>query len=406
VNHYDFDADLLTPKYLANPYLYYRTLRENDPVHWSERMNAWILTRYDDVHAALLDQRLSSGARISTYADALPAESQQQLKPLYYQVNKWIGNMDPPDHTRLRHLVNVAFTPRMIENLRPRILGLVNELLDKAESEGVVDFIKTIAYPLPAVVIAEMLGMPVERREDFMQWSDALTAFLGTGQPELDVAIKASSSAEKLTTIFRDLVVERRQTPQDDLISAMVQAEESGDRLTEHEMLSMCGFLIVAGHETTMGLLGNGLLSMLTHRSEFNLLGKNPECINSAVEECLRYDCPIQHQTRVAEEDFDLDGRSIKAGQRVLLFLGAANRDPARFPEPDKLDFQRNPNKHLAFGYGRHFCLGAPLARMEATIAFGAIAQRFPDMQLVTKKIDWRCHTSNRSPIILSVRWK
>jgi hypothetical protein len=401
MNQYDFDTHVLTPDYLADPYRYYHALRKAAPVFWSERLNAWVLTRYGDVQAALRDKRLISGKRVSTYADGLPVE---QLKPLYDQMDKWIGNMDPPDHTRLRRLVNVAFTPRMVESLRPRIARLVDELLDQAEEQGVADFIATVAYPLPAIVIAEMLGVPARHGQEFMAWSDALTAYAGTGQADLEIARKASRGAAQLTSLLEELMIERRNAPRDDLISALVEAEEEGDRLSEQELLSMCGFLLVAGHETTMSLLGNGMMALLRHREAFEQLRSHPGLIASAVEEFLRYDSPIQHQTRVAAEDFELSGRSIKAGQRVMPFLGAANRDPEQFPDPDRLDLERNPNKHLAFGYGPHFCVGAPLARLEASIAFGVIVDRFPGMQLEAADIKWRFHTSNRSPVALSIR--
>jgi len=400
-----FDTELLTPAYLADPYQYYRALRECEPVYWSDRLSAWVLTRYDDVEAALRNPQLISGQRVKSYADGLPADAQASLQPLFYQIGKWIGNMDPPAHTRLRRLVTGAFTPRIVEALRPRIAALVNELLDKAFENDLTDFIAEFAYPLPAVVIAEMLGVPAEARDHFMAWSDALTAYTGTGKPELRVAQEASDSASQLTAFFRETVDARRKQPRDDLISALVEVEEEGARLTEHEMLSMCGFLIVAGHETTMSLLGNGMLALLRHREQFDQLINDPQMTKSTVEEFLRFDSPVQHQTRVAAGRVEVGGRQIETGQRVMPFLGAANRDPAHFPDPDRLDLARSPNKHLAFGIGSHFCLGAPLARLEAVIAFRTIADRFPNTRLSgsADTLEWRHHTSIRSPVRLPV---
>ena len=400
-----FDRDLLSPAYLSNPYRYYHHLREQDPVYWSNRLNAWVLTRYKDVHAALSDVRLISGQRVQSYSDALPAEAQTELRPLYHQIDKWIGNMDPPDHTRLRRLVNVAFTPRMVEGLRPRIVRLVDELLGTASEKGCLDFIAEFAYPLPAIVIAEMLGVPETDRERFMVWSDGLTAYAGTGKPDVEVARKASSCAASLTALFTRLVDQRRSEPRDDLISELVRAEDEDDRLTEHEMLSMCGFLLVAGHETTMSLLGNGTLALLMHREELERLRSDPTITANAVEEALRFDSPIQHQTRVAAEDLHICSQLIRKGERVMPFLGAANRDPRQFSAPDRLDLGRNPNKHVAFGFGSHFCLGAPLARLEATIAFRMLVDRFPDIRLEGDLVDlrWRRHTSNRSPTTLPI---
>ncbi len=404
----NFDDVLLTQRYLANPYPFYDALRRSEPVHFSRRMNAWVLTRYDDVYAALRNPQLISGQRVKSYAKGLPPDTQISLQPLYYQIGKWIGNMDPPDHTRLRRLVNVAFTPRIIEGLRPRIKEVVSELLDKVDIDSPTDFIAEFAYPLPVIVIAEMLGIPVEDRDKFLAWSGPLTAYTGTGKPQLNIAQNASDSASQLTAYFKEIVDLRRSEPRDDLISALVLVEEEGDRLTEHEMLSMCGFVIVAGHETTMALLGNGLLALLQNPEQFEQLTKDPQLTKSAVEECLRFDSPIQHQTRVVAEDFELGGREIKAGQRVMPFLGAANRDPAQFPEPDRFDLARTPNKHLAFGYGRHLCLGASLARLEAIIAFRMIAYRFPNTQMAVdaNALEWRHHTSNRNPIKLPVTFQ
>ena len=398
-----FDQDLLSPAYLADPYRYYRELREQDPVHWSARLNSWVLTRYEDVHAALNDPRLKSGQRVQSYADALPQDSQTQLQPLYDQIGKWIGNMDPPDHPRLRRLVNTVFTARMVEHQRNNIEALVDQLLDQAAKLQTFDFVNRFAYSLPAIVIAEMLGVPTDERERFMRWSDDLTAYSGTAKAQWDAASQAARSAGELSVLFKQLADQRRAEPRDDLITRLVQVESEGDRLSEKELLGMCGFLIVAGHETTMGLLSDGLLALLRNPDQWQRLKDEPNLAPSAVEECLRYDSSIQHQTRVATEPFELHGRLIEADQRVMPFLGAANRDPHEFPDPDRFDITRSPNRHVAFGYGPHFCIGAPLARLEAQIAFAKLAERFPDIQLEQTEITWRYHTSQRNPVELRI---
>lgn len=400
----DFDAALLTPDYLANPYPYYAHLRETEPVYWSGRLNGWVLTRYEDVRNALKDPRLISSRRVSSYADSLPQQTQAKMPPLFYQFDKWIGNMDAPDHTRLRRLVNVAFTARVVENLRAEIESIVDELLAATGDKGTVEFVGDFAYPLPAIVIARMLGVPSEWRKPFMKWSDDLTAYSGTGRAAPAVAESASRSAAELTTLFKQLVEARRSNSREDLLSRLVEVEDEGDRLNEQELLGMCGFLLVAGHETTMALLSNGLLALLRHPAQLQRLRTDPQQIATAVEELLRYDSPIQHQTRSAAEDLEIAGTPVKEGDRVIILLGSANRDPATFPEPDRLDLERDPNPHLAFGFGPHYCLGAPLARLEAQIAILALLQRWPTLQLVNPQPHFRHHTSQRNPIRLDIR--
>ena len=398
-----FDRMLLSDEYLADPYPIYHELRASDPVHFSASMNGWVLTRYADVVNALHDPRLISGRRIESYTEKLSPDVQRQVQPLYHHMAKWIGNLDPPDHTRLRALVNKAFTPRIVANLRPRIGQIVDQLLDAVEPEGRMDGIADFAYPLPAIVIAEMLGVVPQDRWLFMKWSDDLTAYMGTGQARPQEACAASNSAGEMVEYFRWIVSKRRTQPREDLISSLVAVEEQGQQLLEHELLSMCGFLIVAGHETTMALLGNGLLALLRNADQRRLLADNPALLPTAVEELLRYDSPIQHQTRVAAEPFKIDGKRVESGQRVVPFLGAANRDPAEFPDPDRLDLRRRPNRHVAFGHGIHYCLGAPLARLEGQIAFGAILRRLPTLKLEIDTPKWRRNTSNRNPISLPV---
>ena len=366
-------------------------------------MGAWLLTRYSDAEAALHDARLTSGTRIAAAVRQLPQAVQPEMEALQKHISTWMGFIDPPDHTRLRALVSNAFTPRMIRNLRPRIQAIVDELLDRVQDAGQMDAIADFAFPLPAIVIAEMLGLPPADREQFKQWSNEVMAFLGTGRPKVDVARHAQQGVQALKDYLRAIFFQRRQRPEDDLISALLVVEDEGDRLSEEEMFGMCVFLLVAGHETTLALIGNGLLALLRNRDQKHTLQHDPALIETAVEELLRYDSPIQHQTRVAREDFELEGRQILQGQRVLPMLGAANRDPAQFAHPDRLDIRRQPNAHLAFGYGIHFCLGAPLARLEGQIAFETILRRMPALELMTESLSWRVHTSMRNPESLPV---
>jgi len=399
------DRVVLTPEYLADPYPYYRELRESASLVFSRRLNGWVATRYSDVAAGLLDKRLISGSRVESFSRGLDPVMREQMRPLHQHLGYWIGNMDAPDHTRLRRLVNKAFTPRMVQELAPAVMRITGQLLDAVETVGQMEFVRQFAYPLPATVIAQMLGVPASDQEQFIAWADHLTAYTGSGIADADLSRAAQQSVAALSEYFLGIADDRRRHPRRDLISTLVAIEEAGDQLSQQELVAMCTFLLVAGHETTMALLSNGLLALLRHRDAFDTLRSNPELIQSAVEELLRYDSPIQHQTRVAAEPFVFAGIQLEAGQRVLLMLGAANRDPGQFSDPDRLDLTREPNRHMAFGLGIHYCLGAPLARMEAQIAFPELLRRFPTLHLAEASLVWRTHTSNRNPVRMELTW-
>lgn len=386
---HSFDQYILTPPFLANPYPFYHQLRAEAPVYWSERLQAWILTRYTEVMTALHDPRLNSGERITAILSQLPETVRVEMQPLAEHMTQWVAFTDPPDHTRLRTLVGKAFTPRTIEKLRPQVQVLVDELLDVVQEAGHMDVIRDFAFPLPATVIAQMLGIPREDHDRFRQWSNDIAYFISAGGINIEVARKAQQSVLELADYFQGIVAQRRHRPQDDLISALVAVEEQGDKLSETELFSMFVQLFFAGHETTMGLIGNGLLALLRHPDQRHKLQDQPSLIASAVEEFLRYDTSIQRQARVASEDIEIDGHLIRKGQYILLFIAAANRDPAQFPEPDRLDITRQENRHLSFGYGIHFCIGAPLARLEAQIALDTLLRRMPKLQLAGETLAW-----------------
>jgi cytochrome P450 len=294
---------------------------------------------------------------------------------------------DPPDHTRLRALVQKAFTPRMIDQLRPRIVTVVAELLDRmAERQGPVDLIAEFAYPLPVVVIAELLGVPAEDRVKFQEWSALLAASV---DPLISSELmdRVTWAREALHAYLREIIAERRQQPRSDLISALVAVEERGDVLSEPELVVMCTLLLVAGHETTVNLIGNGVLALLRHPDQLERLRADPSLIGSAVEELLRFDAPVQLTGRIAVEPVQIEGQTIEPGQWILPLLGGANHDPAQFAEPERLDLGRNPNPHVAFGRGIHFCLGAPLARLEGQIAIGALVRRFRTLALAGEPV-------------------
>jgi hypothetical protein len=315
--------------------------------------------------------------------------------------------LDPPDHTRLRGLVSKAFTPRMVATLRPRIERLVAGLLDALQPTGGMDVIRDVAYPLPAIVIMEMLGIPPADRDRFKTWSDDQMAFLGgrfPGDP-LEPARRAGASTLAMNAYLRDLIAARRRAPQADLVSTMVAVEEQGDRLSEQELTATTALLLVAGHETTTHVIGNGLLALLRNVPQLQRLQREPALLPLAVEELLRYDGPVQFVNRVAAADIAIGGVTIPAGDTILLVLAAANRDPAQFPEPDRLEITRQPNDHLAFGFDRHFCLGAHLARVETQIALSALLTRFPDLTLAAETLEWQPNPLIRGLRSLPVRF-
>jgi cytochrome P450 len=313
--------------------------------------------------------------------------------------------LDPPDHTRLRSLVSQAFTPRMVESLRPRIQSLVDELLDVVVGTGEMDVLADLAYPLPTVVICELLGVPPEDREKFKGWSADASRLLDgyLDKPALD---KGMVAGMYLFQYFTDLVEARRAEPRNDLIRALLAAETAGDKLTHAELLSTATLLFVAGFETTMNLLGNGTLALLRHPDQLARMRDDPSLVRSGVEELLRYDGPVHVTARIATQDVQIGDEIVRAGEQAVAILGAANRDPDQFPDPDRLDVGRTPNRHLAFGGGPHFCLGAALARMEGQIAFETMLRRLPDLELATEHPTYRDHYVIRGLDELRVHFK
>ncbi|MCI0395560.1 MAG: cytochrome P450 [Chloroflexi bacterium] len=374
------DFDPRHPEFRANPYPFYDLLRSYAPVFYWEAWGIWFLTRYDDCSALLRDDRLGHAELIA------PPEHQ---RPLWEMQFRWMLLRNPPDHTRLRSLVHKAFTPRMVEQMRQRIQAITDDLLDQVQAAGRMDLIGALAYPLPVTVIAQMLGVPAADQDKFHGWSNALARSLDLTEDEA-VYNRASDATVEFRDYLKHLVDRRRADPQDDLLSALVFAEEAGDRLTEEELYANCMLLLTAGHETTINLIGNGTLALLRQPEQLDRLKQEPALVRTAVEELLRYDSPVQMTSRFASEDMEVGGQLIHEGQTVAFLLGAANRDPERFESPNKVDVGRQPNPHLAFGGGIHYCLGAPLARLEAQIAFSTLLRRMPNLKLETDAPPYR----------------
>ncbi|MDJ0787304.1 MAG: cytochrome P450 [Myxococcota bacterium] len=391
------EIDLLLPLRssgsLESPYPIYSLLRTVRPhlemkVPGYDGPGVWLMTRYEDVHAILRDPRFSADRTraplVRDNLERLPAFVQQAAGGL-----RTMLVMDPPDHTRVRKLANKAFTPRRVEALRERTEAIVEERLDAIGDAERFDLIHDLAEPVPAIVIAELLGVPAEDHRQFREWSSALIRALASPNVE-DRVEQSNQASQKIFGYLAAIIAERRKAPRDDLISALIAAQEEQDALTDAELLATSNLLLLAGHETTTNLIGNGMLALLREPDQLALLRAEPERIDTAIEELLRFDGPVQATVRVALEDVPLKGCVVPKGAMVLINIGAANRDPEVFAEPDRLDITRSPNPHLAFGFGTHFCMGAPLARLEGRIAFDALLRRFPRLSLVDETPAYR----------------
>ena len=376
------DDDLLSPERTIDPYPFFEVMREADPVHWSDRYGAWFISRHTDVWDALRDPRFSSDRIMPVFEQKLTDEQREQRRPTFDILKNWMVFKDPPDHTRLRRLVGHAFTPRSVKAWRPRIEQVVNGLLlDLEAGPDETDLIANFAYPIPAVVIAEMMGVPAEDRDMFKRWSDdVLTLVFGAaGIP--DRRMRAQEGLVDLAGYLRELIRRYGSAGGDNLISELVQAKDDDDSLTEDEVVSTCVLLLFGGHETTTSLIGTGTRSLLMNPDALEQLRGDPGLLPSAIEELLRFDGPAKAEMRWVAEDVEMGGRTLASGSAAYLLGSSANRDATQFSEPGTLQLDRKPNRHLGFGFGLHICLGAAIARLEASIAIDAISRRFPNMQ-------------------------
>jgi pimeloyl-[acyl-carrier protein] synthase len=390
---------LLEPEVLANPYPLYHRLRSEDPVHWDRFLHTWVVTRYPDV----LNVLHSFSADRTPTPEQLTAMGLSGLNPIAKVMVKQMLFMDAPAHTRLRGLASAAFTPRRVEVLREHIQEIADALLDRVQTRGRMDIIADFAAPMPAIVTAEMLGVPTEDHVDLKKWSADFAEMLGNFQHNPDRIPRVLESTNNLTTYFRDAIGKMREHPREGLIHSFMTAELDGDRLTEEEIIANCVVTMVGGQETTTNLIGNGLLTLMRNPAQLAQLRDNPSLIPSAVEELLRYESPSQHTGRIAREDVQMGSKQIRKGQAVMAIMAAANRDPERFSEPDRLILDRSDNKHLAFGWSSHFCFGAPLARMEGQIAFETILRRLPNLEIVPGQLTWRDNSGLRGLTALPV---
>jgi hypothetical protein len=393
-------SQLLDPEVLADPYPLYRRLREEAPVHWDPYLHAWVVTRYADVVRVL---REFSADRTPT-PEQLSRIGLEALTPIARVMVKQMLFMDAPAHTRLRALAAYAFTPARVAVLRKHIQEIADELIDAVVSKGEMDVIADFASPLPAIVTAEMLGVRVADHQQLKSWSADFAEMLGNFQHNPDHVPQVLRTVEEMTAYFRDAIQKQREHPRPGLIHSFMTAEIDGDRFSEEEIIANCIVTMVGGQETTTNLIGNGLLTLLRNEREMRRLMNDPSIIAPAVEELLRYESPSQHTGRLARADVELGGQRIGQRQAVIAVMAAANRDPERFPDPDRLDLTREDNRHLAFGWAAHFCFGAPLARIEGQVAFETMLRRLPNLRLTPqRRLEWRTNLGLRGLTALPV---
>jgi hypothetical protein len=381
--------ELFSPEARRDPHPRYHRLRTEQPIAYNAEFDDWLLTRWADCEAVLRDPKWSS----SPEARGEKQSNGPQVGDFSDVAGRTLLFLDPPDHTRLRRLVSKAFTPRRIEQLREHVREIADELLADVKPGRPFDVIATLAYPLPVIVICELMGVPVEDRHLFEGWSSDATRLLD-GDIDDDTMQRGVLAAMNFIDYFNTLFEARRAEPRDDLVSGLIAVEESGDVLTEEELRSIVLLLFLAGHETTMNLIGNGLFALMQHRDEWDRLVADRSLAPSAVEELLRYDGPVHVTGRIASVDLEVGGQLFPRGSQVTMLLAAANRDPERFPDPDRLDVGRKDNQHLTFSHGIHYCLGAALARLEGQVVFDTLASRYPSLRLAVDadEIEYREH--------------
>lgn len=381
--------DPLSPEVLANPYPYYRWLRDNDPIHWGaagdpDASGCWYVTRYDDVAAVLKDARFGREIwRVMPHEATVP-ESRQSILETSRQ---WMVLRDPPAHTRLRKLVHRLFTPGMIANLEPKMRVIANELLDGVKSSGTVEIISDFAFPFAVIVIAELLGVPASDRQLFIPWTKALASVIEFRQTD-DVQEQGNQAVTDLNNYLRDIIADRRQKPRDDLISALVASDEEPP-ITEVELLGTCTQLLFGGNDPIAHMIGNGMLALSHHPEQLDLWRANAALSQTAVDEMMRYDSSVQMTFRYALEDLNLGGKSIRQGDPLAIVFGAANRDPSQFDNPDRLDLARRSNRHMSLGLGIHYCMGAALGRVEGMVAFELLLKRLANLNIGVDGIEW-----------------
>lgn len=389
------DLDLASPELLSDPYPYFARLLEDDPLHWSDTHRAWLITRYTDVSVGLRHTSLSAD-RVTPMLERSAAEAGSGFRLAMQILSKWMVFNDPPDHRRLRAVFHEAFTPRVIARMRETISAVVDQLIEPLESPGTVDLVRAFDFPLPAIVIARLLGIPSSDVERFKGWSGDIAPLIFGALKQAERNALAQQALLELADYMKELVHRYRARPADNLISRVVESGTIGDTVTEYELVGMLTHLLFAGHETTTNTIATGIRQLLIEPKELARLKADPRLDITAPDELLRFDGPAKLVVRSVSADLQFGKAQLRQGERVFLVLAAANRDPQAFPEPTRLDVGRSPNLHVGFGFGPHFCLGAPLARLEAEIAIPSLVRRLPKLRLLDRPLEWQPHIVSR----------
>ena len=380
----DWEEDnFLTPSYFNNPYSAYKYMHESAPVFWSKKVNAWIVSPFLEVEEGLHGEQLIAKGRIAAAASHFTPEEREQYPVSQWTLNRYMNFQDPPDHTRFRRLISKSFTPRSISAMEPKIEMIVSRLLDEVTKKERFNLVDDFSFQLPSLVICELLGMPIEKQEDLKRWADGLAGFIASAQVTTEKAKFAETVALEAQEYLKQLFEEIRKNPGENLLSRVLTAPPEDDKLTDQELAALTVNLFFAGFETTEGLISNTVRALSDNPDQLELLRNNPELIDPAVEETLRFDSSIQKQSRISGEDIDIHGQKIKKGDYVHFMIGAANRDPLRFSSPESFDITRKDAGNVSFGHGIHFCIGAPLARLEARIAIRQLIERMPRIKVI-----------------------
>jgi hypothetical protein len=378
------------PATLADPYPLFSRMRDEDPCHWSPRLRSWVLTRYDDVRAVCLDKDRLSSDRLRPYFASLPGPEAERIASIVRYLSQWMVFQDPPDHTRLRRLIGRVFHARSMQAMRPQVQEIAQWLLQRLEGRERIDLIADYAGPLPCLVIMALLGVPREDLAEVKRMSDEMALFIGSSRTSPEKYDTAEAATREMAAFFQRLIDARRARPEADLLSELVHLQdESSDRLADDELIGTCIMLLFAGHETTTNHIANGLHALMRFPGEAARLRAKPDLAAAAVEELLRYDGPSGAQVRVVSQAHELHGKRLEAGQRVFIMLNAANRDPRAYPDPDRLDLDRDGLPHLSFGFGIHICLGFPLARTEGQVAIPALLARYRSLEPEGASPEW-----------------